>query len=98
MHPNFVTGTVMGFSYLLHFATLTNVRYILLGNMLAQISVKGQKVNISGIAGHTVHHSCPTLPLEQENNHRQYGNEYIGCVFIKLFFLIADLLIKKSFL
>lgn len=70
---------------LLHLATLTNVHYILLGNMLAQISIKGQKVNISGITGHTVHHSCPTLPLEQENSHRQYGNEYIGCVFIKLF-------------
>lgn len=42
--------------------------YILLGNVLANISVKGQKVNISGIMGHAVCHSCPTLPFTAAPN------------------------------
>lgn len=57
--------------------------YILLGQVLATISVKGQKVNISGTKDHTVYHSCPTLPSEKENSHGQYINEYTRLHFHK---------------
>ena len=38
-------------------------------------SAKAHKVNVLGLAGYTICHNTSTLPLEQENSHRQCTSE-----------------------
>lgn len=42
------------------------------------LSVKDQRINISGFAGHTVFHDYSPLPLHHENRYGQYVNEQVA--------------------
>lgn len=45
--------------------------------------VKSQ-INVSGLVGHTVSHSCSALSLQLENSHPHYVNERAGRVPVRL--------------
>ena len=53
-------------------------------------SAKAHRVNILGLAGHTICHNYSTLPLEQERSHRQRTSELEWLCSNKTLFIKTD--------
>lgn len=79
------------FSCSLHLITLINVNYILLGQVLADICVKGYILEHFRLyEPYSFCQSCFSLFLEQEDSYSQYINGYVRLCFFEALFMAGE--------